>query len=213
MALNKKDFIEIEFTGRIKDTNEIFDSNIADDLKNSNLKVEPKPFVLALGEGMFLKGVEDFLIGKDLGKHKIELDSNNAFGKRDSKLIHTIPMKVFAQQQIRPIPGVTLNFDGRIGKVLTVSGGRVMTDFNHPLAGKDVTYEINVLRKVENIDEKVKALNEFLFRKDFAFEIKDKKLSIKTEKGFTKFVELFKDKFKELFNLELEVQEIEVKSN
>ena len=46
-------------------------------------------------------------------------------------------MKIFIQQKINPIPGVMFNFDGRIAKVLTVSGGRVMIDFNNPIAGKN----------------------------------------------------------------------------
>ncbi len=58
MGLKKKDFIEIEFTGRIKDGN-IFDSNIKKDLEEANLNIEAKPFIFSLGNGMFIKGVDD----------------------------------------------------------------------------------------------------------------------------------------------------------
>ena len=129
MVLQKKDFIEIEFTGKTKDGN-IFDSNIAGDLKNSNLKVLAKPFKFCLGEGMFLKGIDEFLIGKDIGEYTIELTPEKAFGKRDSKLIKMIPIKFFKQQNVQPVQGAMFNFDGQIAKILTVSGGRVMTDFN-----------------------------------------------------------------------------------
>ena len=100
------------------------------------------------------------------------------------------------------------NFDGKIAKVLSVSGGRVRIDFNNPLAGKDVEYDIKVLRKVEDTNKKINALNTFLFKKEFKFEIKDKKLILEVEKPLVKFVEMFKDKFKEIFGLELEVKEI-----
>ncbi len=210
MALQKKDFIEIEFTGRIKD-GEIFDSNIKGEIEKINPNVEAKPFVFCLGESMFLKSVEDFLIGKETGEYEIELKPENAFGKREPKFVQTVPMKVFIQHKINPFPGAVFNFDGRIAKVLTVSGGRVMVDFNNPLAGKDVVYNIKILRKLEDINEKVKSLNEFFFRKNFDFEINDKKLVIKTDKNFKQFVELFKDKFKDLLELDLEVQEIEEK--
>jgi hypothetical protein len=50
-------------------------------------------------------------------------------------------------------------------------------------------------------------MNEFLFRKNFEFEIKDKKLILKVDKGFKKFAELFKEKYKELFDLDLEAEE------
>ena len=211
MPLQKKDFIEIEFTGKIKD-GEIFDSNIKKDIEIAKLNVEPKPFVFCLGEAMFLKGVEDFLIGKEIGKYTIELSPEKAFGKRESKLVQMIPMKVFQQHKINPIPGIMFNFDNKIAKVLTVSGGRVMVDFNNPLAGKDIIYDIKVLRKLEDTNEKIKAFNEFLFRKDFKFEIKEKKLTISVDKSFKSLVEMFKDKFKEIFDLELEVKEVEPKT-
>lgn len=207
MKLQKNDFIEIKFTGKIKD-GEIFDSNIKEDLEKSHLNIEPKPFVFSLGQGMFLKGIEDFLIGKETGKYEIELPAEKAFGNRDPKLIQIISMRIFKQQKLNPVQGMMFNFDGRIAKILSVSGGRIIADFNNPVAGKDVVYNLEVLRKIVDPDEKAKAFIEFLFKKDLSFEIKDKKIIISTEKEMVKFVELFKDKFKEILNLHLEVKEI-----
>jgi len=207
MALQKKDFIEVEFTGRIKD-GEIFDSNIKQDLKKINSNFKPKPFIFCLGEGMFLKGVDDFLIGKEIGKYEIELSPEMAFGNRDPKFVQMIPMKIFNQQKVNPVPGAMFNFDGKIAKILTVSGGRVVVDFNNPLAGKTVVYKINVIGKIGDINKKIRSFNKFLFKKDFNFEVKDKKLIIEVEKPMVRFVEMFKDKFKDIFGLELEVREI-----
>jgi FKBP-type peptidyl-prolyl cis-trans isomerase 2 len=210
MALQKKDFIEVEFTGKVKD-GEIFDSNIKENLEKLNPEANPKPLIFSLGEGMFLKGVDDFLIGKEIGKYEIELAPENAFGPRMKEFIQMVPIKIFRSQNINPFPGAVFNFDGRIAKILTVSGGRVITDFNNPLAGKTVVYEINILRKIEDTNEKVKSLIDFLFRKDFNFSIKDNKVIIETEKTFSKFVEMFKEKFKDITGMELEVKEIEKK--
>lgn len=206
--LKKKDFIEIKFTARIKD-GEVFDSNIEEDLKKSNLEMDAKPFILALGEGMFLKGVEDFLIGKELGKYEIDLTPEKAFGSRDPKLIQLMPMRVFREQNLNPIPGFMFNFDGRVAKILSVSGGRIRVDFNNPIAGKNVTYKVEVLRKVEDPTEKAKSFINFLFKRDFKFEIKEKKLIIEADKQFAKFLEMFKVKFKEVLELDLEVKEVE----
>ncbi len=207
MPLKEKDFIEIEFTGKVKD-GEVFDSNIKKDLAKINPDTIPKPFVFCLGQNMFLKGIDNFLIGKDVGEYKIELQPEDAFGNRDSKLVQMIPMKVFREQKINPVQRLMFNFDGRMAKILTVSGGRVMVDFNNPVAGKTVLYDLKVLRKINNLNEKIKAFNEFLFRKDFKFEIKNKKLIIEVEKQMIQFVEMFKDKFKEVFELDLEIKEI-----
>ncbi|MCK5624677.1 peptidylprolyl isomerase [Candidatus Pacearchaeota archaeon] len=210
MKLQKKDFIEIEFTAKVKD-GEIFDSNIKEDLEGKDIKTDIKPFTFCLGENMFLQGVEDFLIGKEIGEYKIELSSEKAFGKRDPNLVQMMPLKIFIEQKVNPLPGVMFNFDGRIGKILTVTGGRVMVDFNNPIAGKDVEYKIKVLKKVEDLNEKIKALIEFLFKRDLKFEVKDKKLIIEVEKPMRQFVEMFAIKFKEIFDLDLEVKDIEEK--
>jgi FKBP-type peptidyl-prolyl cis-trans isomerase 2 len=213
MNLQKNDFIEIDFTAKLKDTGEVFDSSIKSELQKLSPHAIAKPFVFSLGNDMFLKGVDDFLIGKSIDKlpldYKIDLSPENAFGLRESKLVQMIPIKVFREHEINPIPGVTLNFDGRIAKILTVSGGRVMVDFNGPLAGKPVIYEIKIFKKVEDINDKIKAINEFLFKKDLKFEIKEKTLIIEVEKGLKSLLELFKDKYKELLDLELEVKEVE----
>jgi len=206
MTLKKKDFIEIKFTAKIKE-GDIFDSNIKEDIEDIELKTKAKPFIFCLGEGMFLQGVEDFLIGKDIGEYNIELSPEKAFGKRDANLVQMMSIKIFAEQNVNPIPGVMFNFDGRIGKVLTVTGGRVMVDFNNPIAGKDVEYKVRILRKVEDINEKTKALIDFLFKRDLKFEIKEKKLTIEVEKPMKQFIEMFKDKFKEILSLDLEVRE------
>jgi len=208
MPLKKGDFIEIEFTGKLKD-GDIFDSNIKEDLAKLNPKAETKPFVFSLGSDMFLKSIEDFLIGKETGPYNIELTADKAFGKRNPQLIQKMPIKIFHEQKLNPVLGAAFNFDGKIGKVLTVSGGRVMVDFNSPLAGRDVVYKVIVKKKVTNLAEQVKALNEFLFRKDLKFEIKDKNLVLHIEKAIKPFAEAFKLKYKEILDLDLKVEEIE----
>jgi len=212
MSLKKNDFIEVEFTGRVKN-GEIFDSNIKEDLKKINPKSEAKPFIFSLGNGMFLKGIDDFLIGKPEPSkpesYNINLPAEKAFGDRQPQLVKLIPESVFSQQNLNPVQGVTFNFDGRIGKVLSVSRGRIMVDFNNPIAGKDVVYDIRVLRKITDLNEKVKSFIDFLFRRQFDFEIKENSLILKVEKQMEPFIKLFSEKIKEILGLDLEVKLIE----
>ena len=212
MTLKKGDFIEIEFTGRVKD-GEIFDSNIKEDLKSTDLDFEPKPCVLALGEKMFLQGIEDFLIGKEIKEYEVELGPEKAFGPRDPKLMSTISMKTFKDNNLNPIQGSMFNFDGRVARILSVSGGRVIIDFNNPLAGKEVVYKVKVLRKIDDQNEKAKALIDFLFKQDMSFEIKDKKIIIKAKKELHEVLKMFGDKFKSALGLELELSGIEEKKD
>ncbi len=182
MALQKKDFIAIEFTGRVKG-GEVFDSNVKEHLEKlhsgHNHPVETRPFIFCLGEGMFLKGVDKFLIGKDLGEYDLSLNPEDAFGKRDPKLIQMVPLKTFKDSNLNPIPGSVFNFDGRIAKVLTVTSGRVIIDFNNPLAGKGVEYKIKILKKIDSLDEKIKSLNEFfLGSQELKFNVSGEKILI-----------------------------------
>jgi FKBP-type peptidyl-prolyl cis-trans isomerase 2 len=209
--LQKGDFIEIEFTGKIKDTGEPFDSNKKEVLKELSPKEvdkKGKPFIFSLSNGMFLEGVDEFLQGKEPGKeYTIELTPENAFGKRDPKKIERVPINVFKQNNLNPQKGAVFNFDNNTGKVIAVSGGRVLVDFNNLLAGKDVIYDVKVNRKVTDINEKAKAFIKFIFRKDIDFEIQDKKLILKADKQIKQFAEMLKDKFKEVLDLDLEVQD------
>ena len=202
MALKEKDFIEIEFTGRIKNTGEIFDTNIQEDLHSiggDKSGIKTKSFIFSLGQGMFLKGIDDFLIGKsDPEKpvnYNIELSPENAFGQRNPKLIQLVPIKVFYEHKIQPVQGKVFNFDGRVAKVLSVSGGRV----------------IRILKKIEDLNEKIKSFINFLLGQEFKFEVKDKDVIIEVPKEMKNFVEVFEGKFKEIFNLSLKVKEIEPK--
>lgn len=208
--MKKKDFIEIEFTGRVKD-GEIFDSNIEEDLKKANLDFASKPFIFCIGEKMFIEGIDKFLIGKEIGSYEVELNPLDAFGKRNPTLVKIIPLKIFKEQKLNPYPGAVFNFDNVIAKVISVSGGRVITDFNHPLAGKTLIYKIIVKRKVEDLNEKIISLMDFFFKREFLFEVKEKKLIINLkddEKNFSSYIELLKEKFNEMIGLEIEINEI-----
>jgi FKBP-type peptidyl-prolyl cis-trans isomerase SlyD len=211
MKLQKSDFVEIDFTAKFKDSGGVFDSSVASELKKLSPHAVAKSFTFALGQEMFLEGISDFLIGKEIDKFpkefKIDLTPEKAFGPRDSTQVKMIPIKIFKEHDIQPIPGASLNFDGRIARILSVSGGRVLVDFNNPLAGKEVIYEVKVLGKVDDVDQKVKALNEFLFKKDFHFTVQDKKLKLEVDTGMKTIVEMFKDKFKDILKLDLEVTE------
>ncbi|MBS3094792.1 FKBP-type peptidyl-prolyl cis-trans isomerase [Candidatus Pacearchaeota archaeon] len=223
MALQKKDFVEIEFTGKLKDGEEIFDSNIKADVEKMHAghnhskekhDMNVKPFVFCLGEKMFLEGVEDFLIDKpeNSASYNIEISPEKSFGVRNPKLVQVVPIKVFHAQRINPTQGDVLNFDGKLGKILSVSGGRVITDFNHPLAGKEVIYKVNLKRKVTDINEKVKALFDFFFRQNFEFSVSANKLIVEVPTGYSQLLILFKDKFKEILGLELEVKELSLEN-
>jgi FKBP-type peptidyl-prolyl cis-trans isomerase 2 len=161
MPLKEKDFIEIDYTGRLKEGNELFDTSDEKLAKENDIhsdKMVYGPTIICLGEGNLPRGLEKKLEGRELGKHVIELKPEEAFGKKNAALVRLVPMIVFIEQEIQPVPGLRLNMDGTIGTVKHVGGGRVLVDFNHPLAGKELVYEVNVRRVVTDAKEKINAM-------------------------------------------------------
>ena len=56
------------------------------------------------------------------------------------------------------MPGLEIDVDGQKGIIRSASGGRVIVDFNHPLSSKDVTYEVDIKRKVTDQKEQTEAI-------------------------------------------------------
>jgi len=205
-TVKKNDFVEIEFTG--KANNEIFDTTSKEEAKTLGIETDVKPLVVCVGNQMILKGFDDSLEGKELNKkYMIHLTSQNGFGKRNPQLIRTIPIRVFHEKQTQPVPGMSFQLDDHIAKILSVSGGRVIADFNNPLAGKDLDYEFTIKRIVDDDKEKVNSLQDFFFKVRLDFEIKDKKVIFKKPE-IKPFLDVFKEKFKEMTGLDFEVEEV-----
>jgi len=158
--IKKGDFVELEYTGKIKDENKVFDTTKKEVAIANNLNKEAdyKPIVVCIGEGYILQTLEAELEGKKLGKYTFELSPEQAFGKKSAQLLKLVPIKVFKQQDIMPYPGLEVNIDNRFGIIRNVSGGRVIVDFNHPLSGRDLTYDVEVKRFVNNDKEKLESL-------------------------------------------------------
>jgi len=190
-TVKKHDFVEIEYTAKIKEDNTIFDTTEEKVAKENGLhdkNSDYSPVVICVGENNILKGLEKQIIGKEAGKeYKFEINSENAFGRRNAKLIQLIPTSKFRQQNIQPMPGLQLNIDGMFGVVKTVSGGRCMVDFNHPLAGKDLVYDVKINRIVDDNAEKLKSLLKIHLQiKDAEIELKEESANIKLKQKMPK---------------------------
>jgi FKBP-type peptidyl-prolyl cis-trans isomerase 2 len=158
--IEKNDFIEIDYTGKIKDDDVIFDTTRIDVAKEQNLESKDlKPAIICVGENQVIKGIDDDLPNRKMGdEYKLEVPPEKAFGKKDAKLLKMIPMRVFKKQNIEAQVGLSVQIDGQMGIIRSVSGGRVIVDFNNPLSGKDLIYEIKINRKVTDPKEKIKSI-------------------------------------------------------
>ena len=222
--LNEKDFIEIEYTGIIKEDNVVFDTtdeNLAKEEGIYSSRMIYGPVTICIGEGHVLKGLDKELIGKETGKeYEIEVPCEDAFGKKQASLLKLIPLNIFKRENIKPVPGLQIDIDGFRGIVKNVSGGRVIVDFNHPLAGKDLVYKVKIIREVTDDNEKISSLMQLMFnikKDDVKVTIdNDKKAVIEINKRIganDKFVSNLKERIQKLVDikdLELKVEEPKV---
>ena len=104
--IQEKDFIEIEYTGRLKGEGFVFDTTDSKEAKKAgifNEKIDYAPAIICVGESQLIGMLDKKLIGKEVSKeYKIELVSEEAFGNKDSKLLKLIPVSVFKKQKINP---------------------------------------------------------------------------------------------------------------
>jgi len=187
--IKKGDFVEIEYTGTIKDSNIIFDTTNEDIAKKEGFFSEKHrygPVIVCIGQNQLLKGLDNFMEGKDVGaEYEVLVMPEDGFGKKDAKNMKLVPTKIFTKQKINPMPGLPVNIDGIYGVIITVAGGRTIVDFNHPLAGKELIYKCKANKIIKDSSEKLSSFltSEFgLKKEDFEISIKEGKAVVKTEK-------------------------------
>lgn len=182
MAIKKGDFIEIEYVGRLKVNNTIFDLTDEKLAKENNLYNEDMdygPIIICVGQKNVINGLDKALEGKDINKeYNIELKPEESFGKKDAKLIKIVSNSVFKKQKINVFPGLKVNMDGSIATIRNVSGGRIVVDFNHPLAGREIVYKVKINRIVSDDKEKVESILKQLGIKKDKIELKEGEVKV-----------------------------------
>src|SRR3989344_3936846 len=158
--INHHDFIELNYTGKLVDGT-VFDTTeekVARDSGIYDQKMKLGPATICVGEQQILPGLDQQLIGKEIGQeYTFKLNAEQAFGKRDIKRMRIMPASAFKEHNMKPYPGLQIDVDGEMGLITRVSGGRIIVNFNHPLAGKDVIYNVNILRKITEQNQQLTA--------------------------------------------------------
>ena len=159
MPVKPGDFLLLNFTLKVKESGETVDTTYDAVAKDAHIHREDStygPRFIILGEGWLPKGLEDSLVGVDTGKPtKVELSPDKGFGKRDPSKMRLVPLRRFRDKGIDPVPGAQVEFDGRPAVVRAVGAGRVQVDYNHPLAGRTLIYDVSVEKVLEDENEKI----------------------------------------------------------
>lgn len=162
MVIEKGTLIYANFTAKVKDTGEAIETTIEDEAKklgiyDSGKKYEPR--LIAVGEGWVIQGLDEEVMKMEVGEKKeIELPPQRAFGERDPSLVRMIPLRRFGDRANELAVGDIVEVDNKVGVVRYIGSGRAQVDFNHRLAGKTLVYTFEVVKKLENDEEKISAL-------------------------------------------------------
>ncbi|MEK6866556.1 MAG: FKBP-type peptidyl-prolyl cis-trans isomerase [Thermoproteota archaeon] len=187
MTFNKGSLILIDYTAKVKDSEEIFDTTIEEDAKKHsihepNVKYQPK--LVSIGEVSYpvLKGLDEALAKTTVGdKLTVEVTPDKGFGERDSGKVRMIPIRKLGEDAEKVSVGDTIEVDNKRGIIRFIGSGRVQIDYNHRYAGKTILYDVNVVKSLDSPNDKVDGiLKNRLPLEDskITFELKDKEVNI-----------------------------------
>ncbi len=162
MTFQKGTLLLVDYTAKVKDTNEVFETTKEDDAKSNsihdtNMKYQPR--LVSVGESWVLKGLDDALLNTNAGdKLTVEVPPEKGFGTRDPAKVRMIPLRKLGGDAEKTSVGDAIEVDERTGIVRFIGSGRVQVDFNHRFAGKTILYDVNVLKSLNTDDEKILGL-------------------------------------------------------
>ncbi len=126
------------------------------------------PDIAIVGKkGFLLDKIDEALKGMKYFEEKVlDLKPKDAFGERKGDNLEKMNAKLFKKdmgKDAKPRAVYHNKKKNRQGTVIRVEQGRCIVDYNHPLAGKKIQYKINVVDKIEGIEEQVNAFIERRF--------------------------------------------------
>jgi len=162
LTFNKGSLILVEYTAKVKDTDEVFETTIEAEAKkhsihDDNVKYQPK--LVSVGESWVIKGLDEALANSKVGdKTTVEVTPDKGFGERDSGKVRMIPLRKLGEDADKVSVGDTIEIDQKKGIIRFIGSGRVQVDYNHRFAGKTILYDVNVLKALETDDEKINGM-------------------------------------------------------
>jgi len=173
MAVKNGDFIRIDYTESVDgQVIAATDKEVATAKGIFDEECQYGPHLIVVGSGQLVAGMEEDLIGKEIGYvGLVEILPEKAFGTHDPTKVESIPINKFKDK--KPVPGMRVGVENKVGTVTRIIGRKASVDFNHPLADKTIVYEYKILESIEDRAEKLKSLIKTFARLDLESKIDD----------------------------------------
>ena len=136
MSVKKGQFVQVHYTGRLEDGT-IFDSSEG-----------RQPLEFQAGSGQVIPGFDNAVLDMAVDdEKKINIPADEAYGQLREDLKRDFPVSMLGDQQVTEGQNLWFNTpQGPIqGKVLDLGDENFTVDFNHPLAGKDLEFDIKLV--------------------------------------------------------------------
>jgi peptidylprolyl isomerase len=162
LAFSKGSLILVDYTGKVKDTNQVFDTTIEEEAKkhsihDPNVKYQPK--LVSVGESWVIRGLDDALANTNAGDATtVEVTPDKGFGERDKGKVRMIPLRKLGEDADKVSVGDSIEIDQKKGIVRYIGSGRVQVDFNHRFAGKTILYDVKILKSLDTDEEKISGI-------------------------------------------------------
>ncbi|WP_075351890.1 FKBP-type peptidyl-prolyl cis-trans isomerase [Algoriphagus marinus] len=139
MQAKKGDAVEVHYTGKLEDGS-VFDTSVS-----------RAPLGFTLGDGNMIKGFDTAVHGMAIGDKKtVTIPAAEAYGERREDMMIDVPVAQ-VPADIKPEIGMTLQLQGGNGQpmpvvVVNIDEEKITLDANHQLAGKDLIFEIELVK-------------------------------------------------------------------
>lgn len=178
--MNDGDFIKIDYEMRTGEDKKLVATNNEELAKKNDIYNEEShygPSMIIVGSDNLLTKVNESFLKAQKGKEVVvSMSAEEAFGNRDPKNIKVHTYREFQRNNIDPVVGNEVMLNNRRGRVLSVTPGRVLVDYNHQWAGRKVEYKYTVVELIENDLDRVKALVDMYYAyRSEQFEFKESK--------------------------------------
>jgi len=187
LTFEKGSLILVDYTAKVKDSEDVFDTTLEEDAKKHNIHetdVKYQPKLVSIGDTSYpvLKGLDEALAKTTVGeKLTVEVTPDKGFGERDSGKVRMIPIRKLGEDAEKVSVGDTIEVDNKRGIIRFIGSGRVQVDFNHRFAGKTIIYDVNVVKSLESPNDKIDAILKNRLpveNSKISFKLKDKEVDV-----------------------------------
>lgn len=148
MKVEAGDYVLFHYVGRFED-GEVFDTSYEEIARENGIFVEEReygPMWVRIGVGEIIPGLDEAIIGMEAGEKKtVTVPPEKAYGMPNPELVISVPREEFTKVGLEPQEGLYVMTDSGIAKIVSVGESEVSLDFNHPLAGKTLVFEVEVI--------------------------------------------------------------------